>query len=178
MFQRPPQYMRRKIMSRWASQTIQKTPCNQKRSPFMDYTKGTFCKISSNERAPLPTPLTVILGCNRPIVNSAQVKPHLGVRFQASHIKVATETLQSLQVECNRDRKMKQSFSLRSGWKNSGRFSWRKTEMNINTCLQISKGLPTGRVIFSTPSFWWLRREQSGDYKQVDYGPTQKSIYI
>lgn len=48
------QNMRRKGMSRWASPPVQKTPFNQKRSPFMFYTKGNFGKISSNERVPLP----------------------------------------------------------------------------------------------------------------------------
>jgi len=48
------QYMRRKGMSRWASPPVEKTPFNQKRSPFMFYTKGNFGKISSNERVPLP----------------------------------------------------------------------------------------------------------------------------
>ena len=40
-------------MSRWASPPVQKTPFNQKRSPFTFYTKGNFGKISSNERVPI-----------------------------------------------------------------------------------------------------------------------------
>lgn len=79
----------------------------------------------------------------------------------------------SLQVGCEQAGRIQKSSSLRNGWKSQGCFSWRKTEMNINTVAKCVKGYQRG-VLLSTKPTWWLHQKQSADCKEGDNGPTRE----